>query len=102
MQATDAEGGFVRQTSSFRNLVTPDGAPGPSGEGGFLAQAGRYHLYAALICPWASRALIARQLKGLASVIGLSIVDPVMTDQGWRFGDSRRRPRHAQWRDLSA
>jgi putative glutathione S-transferase len=92
VQATDAKGGFVRQTSSFRNFVTPDGAPGPSGEGGFVAQAGRYHLYAALICPWASRALIARRLKGLASVVGLSIVDPVMTDEGWRFGDAADDP----------
>ena len=92
VQATDAKGGFVRQTSSFRNFVTPDGAPGPSGEGGFVAQAGRYHLYAALICPWASRALIARRLKGLSSVVGLSIVDPAMTDEGWRFCDAADDP----------
>ena len=71
VQATDAKGGFVRQTSSFRNWVTPDGAAGPTGEGGFAAEAGRYHLYAALICPWASRALIARKLKGLESRLGL-------------------------------
>jgi putative glutathione S-transferase len=89
VQATDAKGGFVRQTSSFRNWVTPDGAAGPTGSGGFAAEAGRYHLYAALICPWASRALIARKLKGLDRAIGLSIVEPAMTDQGWRFGDYR-------------
>jgi putative glutathione S-transferase len=69
--------------------VTPDGAAGPTGSGGFAAEAGRYHLYAALICPWASRALIARKLKGLDRAIGLSIVEPAMTDQGWRFGDYR-------------
>jgi putative glutathione S-transferase len=87
VQATDARGGFVRQISSFRNWITPDGAAGPSGEGGFAAETGRYHLYAALICPWASRALIARKLKGLENVIGLSIMEPALTDQGWRFGD---------------
>ena len=55
VQAKDAKGGFVRQTSSFRNWITPDGSPGPTGNGGFKAEAGRYHLYVALICPWASR-----------------------------------------------
>jgi glutathionyl-hydroquinone reductase len=87
VQATDAKGGFVRQISSFRNWVTPDGMAGPTGAGGFRAEAGRYHLYAALICPWATRVLIARKLKKLENVISVSIVEPVMTDQGWRFGD---------------
>ncbi|WP_243373330.1 glutathione S-transferase family protein [Microvirga solisilvae] len=87
VQAKDAKGGFVRQTSSFRNWVTPDGSAGPTGEGGFRAEAGRYHLYVALICPWASRTLIARTLKGLESAISLSIVEPALTDQGWRFGE---------------
>jgi putative glutathione S-transferase len=87
VQAKDAEGRFLRQTSSFRNWVTPDGAPGPTGEGGFPAEAGRYHLIVALICPWASRALIARRLKGLDAVISVSVVEPALTDQGWRFGD---------------
>lgn len=87
VQATDAKGGFVRQVSSFRNWVTPDGAPGPTGQGGFKAEAGRYHLYAALICPWASRTLAARRLKRLDGVIGLSILEPRLSDEGWRFGD---------------
>ena len=87
VQATDAKGGFVRQTSSFRNWITPDGAAGPTGEAGFAAAPGRYHLYAGLICPWASRALIARKLKRLDKYITVSIVEPTMTDQGWRFGD---------------
>lgn len=86
VQAKDAKGGFVRQISGFRSHVTPDGAPGPTGEGGFAAQAGRYHLYVALICPWASRTLIARKLKGLEEVVSVSIVEPALTDQGWRFG----------------
>ena len=81
------KGGFVRQASTFRNWVTPDGAPGPTGEGGFAAEAGRYHLYVALICPWASRTLIARKLKGLEEAIAISVVEPAMTEQGWRFGD---------------
>ena len=87
VQAKDAKGGFVRQTSSFRNWVTPDGTPGPTGEGGFAAEAGRYHLYVALICPWASRTLIARKLKKLEDVVSVSVVEPALTDQGWRFGD---------------
>lgn len=86
VQATDAKGGFVRQVSGFRHWVTPDGAPGPSGEGGFAGQAGRYHLIVALICPWASRTLMARSLKGLEDVVSLSVVEPALTDQGWRFG----------------
>ena len=87
VQATDAKGGFVRQTSGFRHWVTPDGAAGPAGEDGFKAEAGRYHLYVALICPWASRTLIARKLKGLEDVVSVSVVEPALTDEGWRFGD---------------
>ena len=87
VQATDSKGGFVRQVSSFRSWVTPDGAAGPTGEGGFRAEPGRYHLYASFGCPWATRVLIARKLKRLEDVISVAIVEPMMTDQGWRFGD---------------
>ncbi len=87
VQATDAKGGFVRQISGFRNWVTPDGSAGPTGDGGFEAVAGRYHLYVALICPWASRTLIGRALKKLEDVISVSVVEPALSDQGWRFGD---------------
>ena len=76
VQSTDEKGGFVRQVSSFRHWVTPDGAPGPTGDGGFAAEAGRYHLYVALICPWACRTLLARKLKGLESVVSISVVAP--------------------------
>lgn len=86
VQSTDEKGGFVRQVSSFRHWVTPDGAPGPTGDGGFAAEAGRYHLYVALICPWACRTLLARKLKGLESVVSISVVAPQLQDQGWRFG----------------
>ena len=85
VQAKDDKGGFVRQTSTFRNWVTPDGSAGPTGTGGFKAEAGRYHLYVALICPWASRTLMARKIKGLEDAIPVSIVEPELTDQGWRF-----------------
>lgn len=86
MQQEDDDGRFIRQTSSFRNWVTVDGSAGVTGSGGFKAEAGRYHLYAAYICPWASRALMARQLKGLTEVISVSVVNPVLTEQGWAFG----------------
>ena len=86
VQAKDEEGRFIRQTSPFRNWITPDGEPGPTGVGGFKAEPGRYHLYVAYICPWASRALMARELKGLKDVIGVTVVNPRLTDQGWQFG----------------
>lgn len=66
--------------------MTPDGSKGPTGGGGFPAEAERYHLYVALICPWASRTLIARKLKGLEDTVSVSIVEPALTAQGWRFG----------------
>jgi putative glutathione S-transferase len=87
VQAKDAKGGFVRQTSSFRNWITPDGSAGPTGTSGFAAEKDRYHLYVALICPWASRTLIGRKIKKLDEVISVSVVEPQLTKQGWRFGD---------------
>ncbi len=87
VQATDGNGRFVRQISSFRNWVTPDGGAGPTGEGGFRAAKGRYHLYVALTCPWATRVMIARKLKRLEDVVSVAIAEPAMTDEGWRFGD---------------
>lgn len=86
VQAKDDQGRFVRQVSSFRNWITKDGAAGPTGTGGFKSEAGRYRLYVALICPWASRTLIARKLKGLEELITVTIVNPVLSDQGWAFG----------------
>ncbi|HVY57954.1 MAG TPA: glutathione S-transferase family protein [Xanthobacteraceae bacterium] len=84
---TAATGGrFVRQPTRFHNWVTPDGSPGPTGEGGFPAEAGRYHLYVSLACPWAHRTLIFRKLKRLEDVISLSVVEPLMGKEGWRFG----------------
>lgn len=78
-------GAFKRKESHFRNWVTADGSAGPSGEGGFAAESGRYHLYVSLACPWAHRALIFRQLKGLEDHITVSVVHPDMLGEGWTF-----------------
>ena len=82
------DGEFVRQDSQFRHWVTADGTAGPSGEGGFKAEPGRYHLYISHACPWAHRTLIFRKLKGLEDVIGLSVVHPDMEAPGWKFAGS--------------
>ncbi len=78
-------GAFKRDTSRFRNWVTADGSAGPSGEGGFKAEAGRYHLYVSYACPWAHRTLIFRALKGLEDMIDVSAVHPDMLTDGWTF-----------------
>jgi putative glutathione S-transferase len=83
--SNDASGRFVREASRFHHWVTPDGAAGPTGEGGFPAEAGRYHLYVSLACPWAHRTLIFRKLKKLEDVIGVSVVDAIMGPEGWVF-----------------
>ena len=78
-------GRFVRTESQFRNWITPNGAPGPTGEGGFAAEAGRYHLYISRACPWAHRTMIFRALKGLEDAISFSVTHWVMAEQGWTF-----------------
>jgi putative glutathione S-transferase len=78
----------VRPTTRFRNWVTEDGGPGPTGEGGFSAARGRYHLYVALPCPWAHRTVIMRMLKGLEDVVSMSVLEPLYGPHGWRFGTS--------------
>lgn len=83
---TESTGGrFKRQQSSFRNWITVDGAAGPSGDAGFKAEPDRYHLYVALACPWAHRALIFRKLKGLEKFLPFSVVNPLMKEHGWTF-----------------
>ncbi|CAM2063859.1 Glutathione S-transferase family protein [Sulfidibacter corallicola] len=79
------KGRFVRESAQFRNWITADGAPGPSGEGGFNAESGRYHLYVSLACPWAHRTLVFRNLKGLESHITVSVVHPHMMEHGWEY-----------------
>ena len=78
-------GRFVRRDSAFRNWVTADGRPGPTGQDGFAAAAGRYHLYVSLACPWAHRTLIMRALKGLEQIIPVSVTHWLMGEQGWSF-----------------
>ncbi|WP_315762994.1 MULTISPECIES: glutathione S-transferase family protein [unclassified Bradyrhizobium] len=85
---TGATGGrFVRKDSIFRNFITADGSAGPTGAGGFKAEAGRYHLYVSLACPWAHRTLIMRALKGLNELISVSVVNWLMAEEGWTFAD---------------
>src|SRR5665213_3484524 len=79
------DGHFIRPVPRFRNWVTPDGSAGPTGEGGFAAEAGRYHLYVSLACPWAHRTIIFRKLKALENVISMSVVSTDMLKDGWTF-----------------
>ena len=79
------DGSFQRQDAGFRDWITADGAPGPDGQAGRPAAAGRYHLYVSYACPWAHRALVVRALKRLEPLIDVSVVDPVMLDDGWTF-----------------
>ena len=79
------DGAFEREQAQRRNWVTTDGAPGPTATGGFAAQAGRYHLYVSLACPWAHRTLITRKLKGLDALVDVSVVSWLMLEDGWTF-----------------
>lgn len=79
------QGKFERSIAQFRNWITVDGSAGPSGEPGFKAEPGRYHLYVSYACPWAHRTLIMRQLKGLNDLISVSVVHPLMLNHGWTF-----------------
>jgi len=83
---TGSTGGhFKRTEANFRHWITADGAAGPSGNEGFKAEAGRYHLYASYACPWVHRVLIYRALKGLESMIDVSFVHWYMAENGWTF-----------------
>jgi putative glutathione S-transferase len=85
---TSARGGrFLRHQSAFRSWITPDGTTGPTGDGGFRAEPGRYHLYVSLACPWAHRTLIFRALKGLETAISVSVVHWFMGEHGWTFDE---------------
>ena len=81
------KGEFIRSESQFRNWVTADGSPGPSGVGGFKAKAGRYHLFVSMACPWAHRTLIFREIKGLQKLIGVTRVKPLMLEHGWELSE---------------
>jgi len=86
------DGEFRRQDSRFRSWLTADGQAGPTGEAGFKAEKGRYHLYVSLACPWAHRTLIFRQLKNLQEYIDVTVVDAVMLENGWEFSGSKSEP----------
>jgi putative glutathione S-transferase len=80
-------GEYKRQDSRFRSWLTPEGEAGPNGEAGFKAEKGRYHLYVSLACPWAHRTLIFRELKNLQDYIDVTVVDPIMLENGWELTD---------------
>jgi len=80
------DGRFVRAKTRYRNWLTPDGSAGPTGDGGFPAMPGRYHLYVALACPWAHRTVIFRMLKRLEDVVSMSVVGPLYGPHSWKFG----------------
>ena len=82
-EETGSSGAFERQVSAFRARVSADGSTG------FPAEAGRYHLYVSLACPWAHRAIVVRALKGLEDVVSMSVVDPIRDGRGWAFRDVR-------------
>ncbi|MDQ1158677.1 putative glutathione S-transferase [Sphingomonas sp. SORGH_AS 950] len=86
---SDEKGSFKRPDSGFRDWVTAYGGPGPDGQPGHRAEPGRYHLYVSYACPWAHRTLILRALKGLESMIDVSVVDPLMRENGWTFATTR-------------
>ncbi|MFO8068697.1 MAG: glutathione S-transferase family protein [Alkalibacterium sp.] len=79
------DGRFIREESQFRNWVTKDGSAGPTGDSGFKAEPGRYHLYISNACPWANRTMIMLKLKGLEDIISVSVVNPLMAEHGWTF-----------------
>ena len=84
-QYAQSQGRFQRGTAQFRHWITVDGSAGKTGDAGFKAEAGRYHLFAALNCPWAHRTLLYRNEKQLENVISLSLVKPLRTEHGWVF-----------------
>jgi len=80
------DGHFIRPSSVFRNFVTADGSAGPTGDAGFAAEAGRYHLYISHACPWAHRTMIFRSLKKLENAVSVSVAEPLYGKTGWEFG----------------
>ncbi|MCS4487761.1 glutathione S-transferase family protein [Streptococcus sciuri] len=85
LEELSKNGNFVKPDAAFKNWVTADGSAGPTGVGGFKAEKGRYHLVVSYACPWASRTLVMRVLKDLEDIVSLSVVNPLMLEQGWTF-----------------
>ena len=82
-----SDGEFKREQARFRDWLSADGAPGPGGQRGHRAEAGRYRLYVSYACPWANRTLILRALKGLEDLVPVSVVHWRMREHGWTFED---------------
>ena len=99
-KGANESGRFERWDAAFRNWITPDGSAGPSGRDGFAAEAGRYHLIVAYACPWASRTLMARKLKGLTEIVGVSFAQAEWSSEGWRIDDKERAGLAAAGLDL--
>ena len=78
-------GEFQRQEDAFREWISNDGSTS------YPAAANRYHLYVSLACPWASRTVIFRKLKGLEDAIGMTVVDPIRDEKGWAFRDPDKK-----------
>jgi putative glutathione S-transferase len=97
------DGRWIRPVSSIRHWVTADGSAGPTGDAGFRAEAGRYHLFVSYGCPWAHRTLLFRTLKGLEDRISISVALPRRSDDGWIFSDApgeyfdKALGKHALW-----
>ncbi|RDL52376.1 Glutathionyl-hydroquinone reductase YqjG [Ensifer sp. M14] len=86
--ASEMKGGaFHRELTRFRSWITADGGPGPNGQPGLPAEAGRYRLFVSYLCPWASRTIAFRNLKGLEDVIGLTVSSPMLGDDGWVYDE---------------
>ena len=81
------DGAFHREPTKFRNWLTPDGGPGPNGQPGIKAEAGRFQLFVSYLCPWASRTLMMRSLKGLAGIVSLSVAEPAIGENGWEYAE---------------
>jgi len=87
IQVEQKDGEFERQEDEFHDWIAADGSTS------YPAEPGRYHLYVSLACPWAHRTVIVRHLKGLEDVVGMTVLDPVRDERGWRFGEGGELPR---------
>ncbi|AWK89391.1 glutathione S-transferase family protein [Azospirillum thermophilum] len=83
------DGAFHREPTRFRDRITPDGRPDAAGRPTLPAEAGRYHLFVSYLCPWASRTLIVRKLKDLEGIVGLSVAEPVIGEDGWTYAEEQ-------------
>lgn len=86
--ASEMKGGaFHREPTRFHRWITPEGSPGPDGQPALPAEAGRYRLFVSYLCPWASRTIAFRNLKGVREIIGLTVTNPVLGEDGWVYDE---------------